>query len=97
MAVDLQVVATLTGAIIVSRGAKTVVEIQEAWKDATYVLAPKPKTEDYTAWQAANEVKPTLPRPDFRTEAQREQARLRRRTKKTGDENSHANTAEAAD
>lgn len=96
MAVDLQVVATLTGAIIVSRGAKTVAEIQEAWKDATYVLAPKPTAPDYAAWQEAHEAKPTVPRPDFRTEAQREQARLKRRTKPTGDD-TQVNTAEAAD
>jgi hypothetical protein len=94
MAVDTQVIATLTGAIIVSRGATTIAEIQEAWKDATYVVAPKPKTQDYETWQAANDAKPTVPRPDFRTEAQREQARIKRRMKMAGSgERTQANTA----
>jgi hypothetical protein len=69
MAVDPQVIAILTGAIIISRNVKTVAEIQEAWKDATYVVAPKPKSADYETWQVTNEVKPTVPSPDFRTES----------------------------
>jgi hypothetical protein len=46
-----QVVATLAAAIVVARGAKSVLEIRDAWADATWIIHPAPSSSRYKLWQ----------------------------------------------
>ena len=51
MAETYQVVATLAAAIVVSRGAKSVEDIRDAWTDARWIISPAPSDSRYKLWQ----------------------------------------------
>ena len=60
---------TLAAAIIVSRGAKTVEDIENALLDAKYILHPKPADKAYKEWQIVNGLTPTTPEQDAAAQA----------------------------
>jgi hypothetical protein len=59
-----QVVATLAAAIVVSRGAKNVAEIRDAWTDAGWIISPAPSNSRYKAWQEKHGETPRTPEED---------------------------------
>lgn len=64
-------IATLAAAIITSRNARTVKEIQSIMTDAEYILYPRPTDNAYKAWQAANELTPITPEEEAANRDQR--------------------------
>jgi hypothetical protein len=61
---DKQVIATLAAAIVVTRGAKSIVEIRDAWTDATWIISPAPTNSRYKLWQEKHGEVPSTPEED---------------------------------
>lgn len=61
-----QTIVTLAAALIVSRGAKSLQEANDALEDAKYLLHPKPDEKQYQEWlerRGESVVLPPLPPP----------------------------------
>jgi hypothetical protein len=72
-----QTVATLAAAIVVSRGAKSVAEIQGAWNDAVWIVYPMPTDARYKAWQESQGGIPTTLAEDTAIKLAKRQAAAR--------------------